>query len=169
MIQTIAGAIGLVLGYYAVTTYLDRKSKPEQKPEEKPEPVKKPKAEPVVPHGIKFSSGFYPDELEVIKRFMEDSFLTREKLLELMRDPSVVWVFRDDGGPLDYEKVIFIRGRGMEITLNYMQNSGVWVTKKAEIVQCDDCKWRGTNACFCKAPLDVRDNWFCSEGERRKK
>ena len=36
------------------------------------------------------------------------------------------------------------------------------------IVRCKDCKWRGTNACFCKAKNDVQDDWFCSEGERRK-
>jgi hypothetical protein len=33
------------------------------------------------------------------------------------------------------------------------------------IVRCKDCKWRGTNACFCKSKDDVKDNWFCSEGQ----
>ena len=36
------------------------------------------------------------------------------------------------------------------------------------IVRCHECKWRNTNACFCKAPKDVQDKWFCSEGERRE-
>ena len=36
-----------------------------------------------------------------------------------------------------------------------------------ELVRCKDCKWRNTKACFCKAPGDVRDDWFCSEGEKR--
>ena len=35
------------------------------------------------------------------------------------------------------------------------------------VVRCKDCKWRGTNACFCKARDDVQDDWFCSEGERK--
>ena len=35
-----------------------------------------------------------------------------------------------------------------------------------EIVRCKDCKWRGTEACFCKAKDDVKDDWFCSEGEK---
>lgn len=33
------------------------------------------------------------------------------------------------------------------------------------LVRCKNCKWRNTNACFCKAPKDVMDDWFCSEGE----
>ena len=36
------------------------------------------------------------------------------------------------------------------------------------LVRCKDCKWRGTNACFCKARDDVQDDWFCSEGERKE-
>ena len=36
-----------------------------------------------------------------------------------------------------------------------------------DIVRCTDCKWRGTNACFCKAKDDVQGDWFCSEGEKR--
>ena len=39
--------------------------------------------------------------------------------------------------------------------------------KMQELVRCKDCKWRGTNACFCKARDDVQDDWFCSEGERK--
>ena len=35
-------------------------------------------------------------------------------------------------------------------------------------VRCMDCKWRNTNACFCKSPKDVRDDWFCSEGEAKE-
>ena len=38
-----------------------------------------------------------------------------------------------------------------------------WV---GELVRCKDCKWRGTEACFCKAKDDVKDDWFCSEGEK---
>lgn len=34
------------------------------------------------------------------------------------------------------------------------------------VVHCKDCKWRGTEACFCKAKDDVKDDWFCSEGEK---
>lgn len=40
--------------------------------------------------------------------------------------------------------------------------------KEKQIVHCIDCNWRGTKACFCKAPNDVQDDWFCSEGEKRK-
>lgn len=40
--------------------------------------------------------------------------------------------------------------------------------KEKQIVHCIDCNWRGTKACFCKAPNDVKDDWFCSEGEKRK-
>lgn len=36
-----------------------------------------------------------------------------------------------------------------------------------QIVRCKDCKWRGTEACFCKAKDDVKDDWFCSEGEKQ--
>ena len=36
-----------------------------------------------------------------------------------------------------------------------------------ELVRCKACKWRFTNACFCKAKDDVQDEWFCSEGERK--
>lgn len=42
------------------------------------------------------------------------------------------------------------------------------ITPLPVVVRCKDCKWRGTNACFCKARDDVRDNWFCSEGERKE-
>ena len=35
------------------------------------------------------------------------------------------------------------------------------------VVYCADFKWRGTQACFCKAPNDVMDDWFCSEGQYR--
>ena len=42
------------------------------------------------------------------------------------------------------------------------------ITPLPVVVRCKDCKWRGTNACFCKAKDDVRDNWFCSEGERKE-
>jgi len=35
------------------------------------------------------------------------------------------------------------------------------------LVRCADCKWRNTKACFCKAPEDVRVDWFCSEGEEK--
>ena len=38
-----------------------------------------------------------------------------------------------------------------------------------ELVRCKDCKWRGTNACFCKSKDDVKDNWFCSEGQLQLK
>ena len=38
-----------------------------------------------------------------------------------------------------------------------------------EIVRCKNCKWRGTEACFCKAKDDVKDDWFCSEGEKAVK
>lgn len=38
---------------------------------------------------------------------------------------------------------------------------------KEEIVRCLDCKWRCTNACQAKHPEDMRDDWFCSGGERR--
>ena len=34
-----------------------------------------------------------------------------------------------------------------------------------DIIRCKDCKWRNTKACFCKAPNDVQDDWFCSEGD----
>ena len=40
--------------------------------------------------------------------------------------------------------------------------------EQPEIVRCRDCKWRRTNACFCKARDDVQDNQFCSEGERKE-
>ena len=41
------------------------------------------------------------------------------------------------------------------------------IHKKAiEIVRCKCCKLRNTNACFCKSPNDVKDDSFCSEGER---
>ena len=38
--------------------------------------------------------------------------------------------------------------------------------KTTELVRCKECKLRNTNACFCKSPNDVKDDWFCSEGER---
>ncbi len=41
--------------------------------------------------------------------------------------------------------------------------------KEQQIVRCKDCKWRNTKACFCKAPNDVQDEWFCSEGEKNGK
>ena len=40
-----------------------------------------------------------------------------------------------------------------------------YTRRDEEIIRCMDCKWRNTNACFCQAPKDVRDDWFCSEGE----
>ena len=42
------------------------------------------------------------------------------------------------------------------------------ITPLPVVVRCKDCKWRGTYACFCKARDDVQDDWFCSEGERRR-
>lgn len=45
----------------------------------------------------------------------------------------------------------------------------LFLLKEQEAVaRCKDCKWRNTKACFCKAPNDVQDDWFCSEGEKRK-
>lgn len=35
-----------------------------------------------------------------------------------------------------------------------------------ELVRCKNCKWRRTNACFCKSKDDVQDDWYCSEEER---
>ena len=40
-----------------------------------------------------------------------------------------------------------------------------YTKRDEEIVRCKVCKWRFTNACFCKAKDDVQDEWFCSEGE----
>jgi hypothetical protein len=37
-----------------------------------------------------------------------------------------------------------------------------------DIVRCKDCKWRNTNACFCKSKDDVQDDWYCSEGQRKR-
>lgn len=42
------------------------------------------------------------------------------------------------------------------------------VAERSNVVRCKDCQWRGTKACFCKAPNDVKDDWFCSEGERKE-
>lgn len=171
MLQTIAGAIGLVLGYFISANYFDKKFKAteqeEQPVKKEPEPVKEPVKDPVKDSLKKpiLQAAFYPDELEVVKRFVEDSFLTRKKLMGLMRDPSVVWVFKDEE-PLERVKRIFIRGNGMEIELEYNNCNGTWTARKADIVQCGDCKWRGTNACFCKSPMDTRDRWFCSCGEK---
>lgn len=48
-------------------------------------------------------------------------------------------------------------------------NGGITpIPDEVKIVRCKDCKWRYTNACFCKAPNDVRDDWFCSEGEMKQ-
>ena len=41
-----------------------------------------------------------------------------------------------------------------------------YADRDSEIVRCKDCKWRWTEACFCKAKKDTQDEWFCSEGER---
>lgn len=38
--------------------------------------------------------------------------------------------------------------------------------KAQEIVRCKDCKWRNTNACFCKSKYDVQEDWYCSEAQR---
>jgi len=51
----------------------------------------------------------------------------------------------------------------MSVGIKYTEKNDI---ELPEIIRCRDCKWRDTHACFCKAPNDVRDDWFCSEGER---
>ena len=42
------------------------------------------------------------------------------------------------------------------------------IPDEVKVIRCKDCKWRNTKACFCKSPTDVRDDWFCSEGEEKE-
>lgn len=53
----------------------------------------------------------------------------------------------------------------LNITVDVVDDILSILKDQQNIVQCKDCKWRNTKACFCKSTKDVRDDWFCSECE----
>ena len=66
------------------------------------------------------------------------------------------------------QKGTYLSGARCKFCVDTIDNALVMLKEQEEIVLCKDCKWRNTGACFCKAPKDVRDDWFCSEGERKE-
>ena len=73
--------------------------------------------------------------------------------------------------PTGYESEDELAKRGGEwngLQIAWEIIAGEERSEHPRLVRCKDCKWRGTNACFCKARDDVQDDWFCSEGERKE-